>query len=48
MLSLGSFAAAPLLALFAGSAAQYLAYAAALFLLMALPGFLLMRAAEQA
>lgn len=46
MLSLGSFAAAPLLALFAGSSAQYLAYAAALFLLMALPGFLLMRAAR--
>ena len=48
MLSLGSFAAAPLLALFAGSAEQYLAYAAALFGLMALPGFLLMRAAKQA
>lgn len=48
MLSLGSFAAAPLLALFAGSADQYLAYAAALFGLMALPGFLLMRAANQA
>jgi len=48
MLSLGSFAAAPLLALFAGSADQYLAYAAALFGLMALPGFLLMRAAKQA
>ena len=48
MLSLGSFAAAPLLALFAGAAEQYLAYAAALFLLMALPGFLLMRAAKQA
>lgn len=47
-LSLGSFAAAPLLALFAGTAEQYLAYAAALFLLMALPGFLLMRAAKQA
>lgn len=48
LLSLGSFAAAPLLALFAGQAEQYLAYAAALFLLMALPGFLLMRAAKQA
>ena len=46
MLSLGSFAAAPLLALFAGTAEQYLAYAAALFLLMGLPGFLLMRAAR--
>ena len=48
MLSLASFVAAPLLALFAGTAEQYLAYAAALFLLMALPGFLLMRAAKQA
>jgi hypothetical protein len=47
-LSLSSFVAAPLLALFAGQAEQYLAYAAALFLLMALPGFLLMRAAKQA
>ena len=47
-LSLASFIAAPLLALFAGTAEQYLAYAAALFLLMALPGFLLMRAAKQA
>jgi hypothetical protein len=47
MLSLGSFAAAPLLALAAGTAEQYLAYAAALFLLMALPGFLLMRAAKR-
>lgn len=44
-LSIGSFAAAPILALFAGQAAQYLAYAAALFLLMALPGVLLMRVA---
>ena len=47
-LSLASFIAAPLLALFAGTAEQYLAYAAALFLLMGLPGFLLMRAAKQA
>lgn len=46
ILSLASFAAAPLMALFAGQAAQYLAYAAALFLLMALPGGLLMRAAR--
>ena len=45
-LSLSSFAAAPVLALFAGQAAQYLAYAAALFLLMALPGWLLMRRAR--
>lgn len=43
VLSLSSFAAAPLLALFAGKADQYLVYAAALFLLMALPGWLLMR-----
>ena len=46
-LSLASFAAAPLLALFAGQAEQYLAYAAALFLLMGLPGGLLMRAAKR-
>lgn len=45
-LSLSSFAVAPLLALFAGQAEQYLAYAAALFLLMALPGWLLMRQAR--
>lgn len=46
VLSLASFAAAPLLALFAGQAEQYLAYAAALFLLMALPGWMLMRQAR--
>jgi len=46
VLSLSSFAAAPLLALFAGQAEQYLAYAGALFLLMALPGWLLMRQAR--
>jgi len=46
MLAIASFAAAPLLALLTGSAEQYLAYAAALFLLMGLPGFLLMRAAR--
>lgn len=46
VLSLSSFAAAPVLALFAGQAEQYLAYAAALFLLMALPGWLLMRQAR--
>jgi hypothetical protein len=46
VLSLSSFVAAPLLALFAGHAEQYLAYAAALFGLMALPGFLLMRQAR--
>ena len=42
----GSFLAAPLLALMAGQDAQYLAYAAALFLLMALPGWVLMRQAR--
>jgi hypothetical protein len=42
----GSFLAAPLLALLAGQNAQYLAYAAALFLLMALPGWMLMRQAR--
>lgn len=46
VLALASFLAAPLLALMAGMAVQYLAYAAALFGLMALPGFLLMRAAK--
>ena len=46
-LAVGSFAAAPMLAALTGSANQYLAYAAALFLLMALPGFLLMRGARR-
>ena len=46
VLSFASFAAAPLLALFAGQAEQYLAYAAARFLLMALPGWMLMRQAR--
>ena len=45
-LAVASFVAAPLLAAMTGMAEQYLAYAAALFLLMALPGFLLMRAAR--
>lgn len=45
-LALGSFAAAPLLAALSGQAEQYLAYGAALFLLMALPGWLLMRGAR--
>ncbi len=45
-LAIASFAAAPLIALLTGSANQYLAYAAALFLLMAVPGFLMMRAAR--
>ncbi len=46
-LAFGSFVAAPLLALLSGEPEQYLAYAAALFLLMALPGWLLMRAARR-
>lgn len=46
-LAVASFAAAPILAALTGLHAQYLAYAAALFLLMALPGFLLMRAARR-
>lgn len=45
-LAIGSFAAAPLLAALTGSAEQYLAYAGALFLLMALPGWMLMRRAR--
>lgn len=44
-LSLASLIAAPVLALLTGQPEQYLAYAAALFGLMALPGFLLMRGA---
>jgi hypothetical protein len=46
-LALASFVAAPLLAALTGRADQYLAYAAALFLLMALPGYLLMRGARR-
>ncbi|MGZ9098299.1 MAG: hypothetical protein ACXW3O_01220 [Brevundimonas sp.] len=46
-LAIGSFAAAPLLAVLTGQDEQYLAYAAALFGLMALPGFLLMRGARR-
>lgn len=46
VLALASFAAAPLLAVMSGGATQYLAYAGALFGLMALPGFLIMRAAK--
>lgn len=46
-LAAGSFLAAPLLAALAGEATLYLAYAVALFVLMALPGFLLMRAARR-
>lgn len=46
-LAAASFVAAPLLAVLIASPAQYLAYAACLFLLMALPGFLLMRAAKR-
>lgn len=45
-LAIGSFVAAPLLASMAEQEAQYLAYAAALFLLMALPGWMLMRRAQ--
>ena len=45
-LAAGSFVAAPLLAMLADQDAQYLAYAGALFLLMALPGWLLMRQAR--
>jgi hypothetical protein len=46
-LAAGSFVAAPLLAALTGRADQYLAYAAALLLLMALPGYLLMRGARR-
>lgn len=46
-LAIGSFVAAPLLAAFAGQDVQYLAYGACLFLLMAAPGFALMRRAQR-
>lgn len=46
-LAIGSFLAAPLLAAFSGQDVQYLAYAACLFLLMAVPGWLIMRRAQQ-
>ena len=44
-LAIASFVSAVVLAAMTGSDAQFLVYAPALFLLMALPGFLLMRAA---
>ncbi len=47
-LAVASFIAAPVLGALAGDPAQYLGYAAALFLLMALPGFLLMRQSKSA
>jgi hypothetical protein len=46
-LSIGSFVSAPVLAALSGSPEQYLAYAACLFGLMALPGVLLVRAANR-
>lgn len=46
-LSIASFIAAPVLGFLTGSATMYLAYAVALFVLMAVPGFLLMRAASR-
>lgn len=47
VLAVAAFVAAPALALIAGSAHQYLAYSAALFLLIGLPGYLLMRDAKR-
>jgi len=47
-LAVASFLAAPLLGLLAGEQIQFLAYAGALFLLMALPGWMLMRQAGRA
>lgn len=47
-LAIGSFIAAPLLAALSGQDIQYLAYAGCLIVLMAVPGFLLMRATRQA
>ena len=46
-LAVASFIAAPLLALLTNQPALYLGYAACLFLLMAVPGYLLMRAANR-
>lgn len=46
-LAIASFAAAPLLGLFAGTGAQYWAYAVALFGLMALPAWIMMRQAAR-
>ena len=46
-LAIASFAAAPLLGLFAGTGAQYWAYAIALFGLMALPAWIMMRQAAR-
>lgn len=48
LLAAASFVAAPLLATLSGEDAQYLAYAAALVVLMAAPGWALMRRAAQA
>lgn len=48
VLAVASFVAAPLLAALSGQSVQLLAYAAALFGLMALPGFLLVRQAGRA
>lgn len=47
-LAVASLIAAPLMALLAGSSALYLAYAAALILLAAVPGWMLMRKAAAA
>ncbi len=47
-LCIGSFVAAPVLGFMTNSPALYLAYALALLVLMAVPGFLLMRAADAA
>ena len=43
VVAIGAFAGAPALAWLAGDPVQYLAYAAALFLLMCVPGMVLMR-----
>lgn len=48
MLAAASFVSAPALAALAGTSWLYLAYAACLFGLMALPGYLFMRAANRA
>ncbi|MES2835073.1 MAG: hypothetical protein V4707_10245 [Pseudomonadota bacterium] len=46
-LAIGSFVAAPLLAALTGNDAQYLAYGGCLIVLMAIPGWLIMRRAQR-
>lgn len=47
LLAFGSFAAAPILGVLSGTVNQYLAYGLAMYVLMALPGWFLMRKAAR-